>query len=175
MAAVSPYDVLGVAETATAAEIRQAYLDLARVHHPDRADHDDAEAAAKRMKEINAAFAVLGDVSSRAMYDEHQRRRAAEPPDEPGWGLGHYGLAHEAGDVDHNDVFPDGRMGRPLPGWVTIAPASVLLLAAVAFVLGMLLRWLALFGVALGLAALGAVLFVAVPMFAMARAARYRD
>ena len=52
-----PYQVLGVPETATDAEVRKAYLNLARKYHPDNY-HDSplADLAQEKMKEINAAY-----------------------------------------------------------------------------------------------------------------------
>ena len=64
----NPYEVLGVAKTATAEEIRRAYKKLARKHHPDvNPGNADAE---RRFKEISAAHDVLGDAEKRAAYDE---------------------------------------------------------------------------------------------------------
>ena len=53
------YDVLGVAPTASEAEIKKAFWGLARKHHPDVA-HDKA-GAESRFKEINEANEVLSD------------------------------------------------------------------------------------------------------------------
>ena len=52
-----PYKVLGVPETATDAEVKKAYLTLARKYHPDNY-HDNplADLAQEKMKEINAAY-----------------------------------------------------------------------------------------------------------------------
>ena len=52
-----PYEVLGVPETATDAEVKKAYLNLARKYHPDNY-HDNplADLAQEKMKEINAAY-----------------------------------------------------------------------------------------------------------------------
>ena len=52
-----PYKILGVPETATDAEVKKAYLNLARKYHPDNY-HDNplAELAQEKMKEINAAY-----------------------------------------------------------------------------------------------------------------------
>ena len=66
------YDVLGVAPTADADELRRAYLSRARESHPDRyvdappADRNDAE---RRMRDVNEAWNVLGNPRRRRRYD----------------------------------------------------------------------------------------------------------
>ena len=66
------YAELGVPATASPAEIRAAYVALARRHHPDRMGTSPegvrAEAAA-RMARVNAAWTVLSDPHRRAVYD----------------------------------------------------------------------------------------------------------
>jgi len=60
------YDVLGIARTASADEIKKAYRRLARQYHPDLNKEADAET---KFKEINEAYEVLSDGDKRAMYD----------------------------------------------------------------------------------------------------------
>jgi len=62
------YATLGVAKTATEKEIKQAFRKLARKHHPDVNPAD--KVAEAKFKEINEAYEVLGDPSSRKKYDE---------------------------------------------------------------------------------------------------------
>lgn len=52
-----PYNVLEVSRSATDAEVKKAYLNLARKYHPDNY-HDNplADLAQEKMKEINAAY-----------------------------------------------------------------------------------------------------------------------
>lgn len=57
------YDVLGVAPSADAAEVRAAYRRAARRHHPDR--RGDADAMAR----VNEAWQVLGNPERRRQYD----------------------------------------------------------------------------------------------------------
>jgi curved DNA-binding protein len=63
------YEVLGVPRTATAEEIKRAYRQLARKHHPDLKPTAERAAAAERFKEINEANEVLSDPDKRARYD----------------------------------------------------------------------------------------------------------
>ena len=67
---MSHYTTLGVASTATAAEIKSAYRALAKKHHPDLNPGDAASEA--RFKEITNAFDILGDAEKRAKYDGEQ-------------------------------------------------------------------------------------------------------
>ncbi len=60
------YEVLGVARTATADEVKRAYRTLARQYHPDINADSGAE---ERFKEINEAHEVLSDTDRRAAYD----------------------------------------------------------------------------------------------------------
>ncbi|MBK9177436.1 MAG: J domain-containing protein [Flavobacteriales bacterium] len=63
------YQVLGLARTATADEIKQAYRKLARKHHPDL-NPNNVEAK-KKFQEINEANEVLSDPESRKKYDQY--------------------------------------------------------------------------------------------------------
>jgi DnaJ domain len=60
------YRVLEVSPKASAEELRASYRRLARRFHPDVNPDPDA---GERMKQINAAYDVLGDIASRRQYD----------------------------------------------------------------------------------------------------------
>ncbi|HEX3755913.1 MAG TPA: J domain-containing protein [Rhizomicrobium sp.] len=62
-----PYEVLGVAKTASEAEIKKAFRALAKKHHPDT--HAGDAGAQKRFQEISAAYDIVGDKDKRAKYD----------------------------------------------------------------------------------------------------------
>jgi molecular chaperone DnaJ len=62
------YAALGVAKSATAADIKKAYRKLARELHPDK-NPDDAKAEA-RFKDVSEAYDVLSDEERRKEYDE---------------------------------------------------------------------------------------------------------
>lgn len=67
MSARNPYEVLGVKREASEDEIRRAYRDLAKKHHPDlNPGNKQAEA---RFKEISAAYDLLSDKEKRGRYD----------------------------------------------------------------------------------------------------------
>lgn len=69
MATQDYYDILGVAKTATADEIKSAYRKLAMRYHPDRnPDDKDAE---ERFKEAAEAYEVLSDANKRTRYDQY--------------------------------------------------------------------------------------------------------
>jgi len=59
------YAVIGVSRDASEADIKRAFRELARKHHPDVNPADGGEA----FREINEAYAVLSDRDARARYD----------------------------------------------------------------------------------------------------------
>lgn len=62
------YELLNVKETASASEIKKSYKALVKKYHPDVYDGDKTFAE-KKLKEINQAYEILSDQSSRAEYD----------------------------------------------------------------------------------------------------------
>ena len=101
------YETLGVARTATAEEIKQAFRKLARIHHPDVAKNKVTGEA--KFKEINEAYEVLGDPDKKRKYDElgpdwqngggrsaqggNQHGRAQSPTGEPDFEFGGTGFS----------------------------------------------------------------------------------
>jgi DnaJ-class molecular chaperone len=65
--AQDPYSELGVARSATAAEVRKAFHKLAKDLHPDRNPGD--KPSEERFKRVSAAFDILGDPEKRAKFD----------------------------------------------------------------------------------------------------------
>jgi DnaJ-class molecular chaperone len=61
------YKTLGVAENADDAAIKKTYRKLAKEFHPDVTGNDKKKT--ERFKEINEAYAVLGDAQKRKEYD----------------------------------------------------------------------------------------------------------
>jgi curved DNA-binding protein CbpA len=77
------YRAMGLGRGATPTEIREAYLRLARTLHPDRfmdATPTEQRLAERRMREVNAAWAVLGKPDSRRVYDESLAPPRPTPP-----------------------------------------------------------------------------------------------
>src|SRR5213075_2567765 len=67
MAEKDYYEILGVKKTATEAELKKAYRDLAKKFHPDK--NKGNKEAENRFKEISEAYAVLSDKEKRQQYD----------------------------------------------------------------------------------------------------------
>jgi len=86
------YLVLGVTRDAGEAEIKRAFRELARKHHPDVNPEDGGE----QFREINEAYAVLSDRDSRARYD-----RWGHPDD----GASGFAAVVDAAQDLINDVF----------------------------------------------------------------------
>ena len=76
------YEVLRIAPSASATEIKEAYRKLAFRYHPDR--NKAGQAASKKMKEINEAYAILSDPIKRREYDIPRGYRGRVPKFEKG-------------------------------------------------------------------------------------------
>jgi DnaJ-class molecular chaperone len=63
----NPYEVLGVAPTASAADIQKAYRKLAKKLHPDLNPGD--KAAEEKFKEVAGAYDLLSDADKRKRFD----------------------------------------------------------------------------------------------------------
>ncbi len=87
------YEILGVAKSATADEIKKAYRKVAMQFHPDRNPGD--KAAEEKFKEAAEAYEILSDQDKRAQYDR----------------FGHAGVAGNArggyggGNMNMDDIF----------------------------------------------------------------------
>ncbi len=84
------YEVLAVARTADADEIKRSYRKLAMKYHPDRAEGDKAQAEV-HFKECAEAYEVLSDPAKRQRYDQY----------------GHQGVNahHDFSHMDVSDIF----------------------------------------------------------------------
>jgi len=192
---VNHYDALSVPVGAPVSQIRQAYLDAARVHHPDfhlaeapavQADH------AHRMQVANEAWAVLGDPARKERYDlsltmpsapptERIRpNRGPEAPAGKGWTprRGDDGWQRDfsswADDTDASDEFEDTAAAKPVHGVVAVLPVAVFAVSVLSIILGVVLSARPLMALGfIGVVASGALFFL-VPALAMSRG-RHQD
>ncbi|KAF4375104.1 hypothetical protein CsatB_024213 [Cannabis sativa] len=63
------YELLGVSETSSFAEIKASFRKLAKETHPDLAESTNDSDASKRFVQILAAYEILSDSEKRAHYD----------------------------------------------------------------------------------------------------------
>ena len=61
---MNPYKVLGIEQDASASEIKYAYRQMSKMHHPDKGG-DEA-----KFQTINLAYRVLSDPKKRKLYDD---------------------------------------------------------------------------------------------------------
>ena len=67
MPRVDFYRILGVSREASDDVIKKAYRKLVFEHHPDR--NPDSKDAEEKIREINAAYEIIGDAEARRSYD----------------------------------------------------------------------------------------------------------
>lgn len=111
----SPYEILGVAQTASEAELKKAYRKLAKDNHPDLNPGDAG--AAERFKAASAAYDLLKDAETRARFDrgeidasgqERPQRQYYRDHAGAGAGANPYGDPRHYQDFgDMSDVFAD--------------------------------------------------------------------
>ena len=71
------YTALGLASSATLADIKKAFRQKASQYHPDR--NTDADAPA-RFRTVQEAYEVLSDDARRLAYDDNRRRNLLDDP-----------------------------------------------------------------------------------------------
>ena len=104
-----PYEVLGVAKSASAAEIKSAFRRQAKKLHPDANKHDPKAAAG--FAELNAAYEILGEENKRKAFDRGEIDAEGKPRFQ---GFEGFGSGRGQGGFRPEDMFetfswgPDG-------------------------------------------------------------------
>jgi len=108
-----PYSTLGIAKTASEAEIKSAYRKLAKELHPDR--NKDNPKAAERFSDVTKAYDLLSDKAKRAQFDRGEIDADGNPAMPFGYGGGGFrgdprggqgGFAGFGGEgADFGDIF----------------------------------------------------------------------
>ncbi|KPJ85970.1 hypothetical protein AMJ57_01085 [Parcubacteria bacterium SG8_24] len=112
------YKILGVGRDASPEDIKKAFRNLAKEHHPDKGGDES------RFKEINEAYQVLGNPEKRQQYDQFGttfEQMGGQPGgfDFSGFGPGGRGFNFGFGDISEmfGDIFGAGaRRSRPAQG-----------------------------------------------------------
>ncbi|GBQ94423.1 molecular chaperone DnaJ [Acetobacter nitrogenifigens DSM 23921 = NBRC 105050] len=84
MSTVDPYEILGVARTASQDDIRKAYRALAKKYHPDLNPGD--KAAEEKFKSISRANDLLSDENQRGRFDRGEIDGSGQERAPPGYG-----------------------------------------------------------------------------------------
>lgn len=103
-----PYQVLGVARTASEADIKKAYRRRAKDLHPDRNREDPK--AQDRFAELNSAYEIVGDETKRKQFDRGEIDAEGKPRFQGFEGMG-AGRGGRAGGFEFN--FGQGGGGHP--------------------------------------------------------------
>ncbi|MDR3517874.1 MAG: DnaJ domain-containing protein [Azospirillaceae bacterium] len=125
MAVENPYGILGVAQDASADDIRKSYHKLAKRYHPDL--NPGKPEAEQKFKSVTAAYELLSDPAKRTRFDRGEidangsETAAAPPAGDPRWrqAAGAGGTVHniDIGDL-FGDLFGGGGRGAGAPAGV---------------------------------------------------------
>jgi DnaJ-class molecular chaperone len=102
-----PYSTLGIARTASEADIKSAYRKLAKELHPDR--NKDNPKAAEKFSVVTRAYDLLSDKAKRAQYDRGEIDGEGNPAN-PFAGMG------ARGGYSRGGTYGAGPGGGPGPG-----------------------------------------------------------
>lgn len=176
----TPYEVLGVPADSEPAEIRRAYVALARRFHPDahggRSPAERAHAD-RRMRDVNAAWSALSDPDRRRAYDAATARGATSrsAPPGPGW--------RPRSDDDawmddysswraETDLLPPDPPGPRRP--IRLLPAAILAVGGFIALLGLVLDLRPVLAVGFMFAGVSLALWIWLPLVELARS-RHTD
>ncbi len=109
------YDELGISPQAPSEDVREAYLQLARLLHPDRLqDPKQRRLAELQMKRLNRIYDTLSNAEQRRAYDQSLVERQLPP--QP--------LVFVADDQPYDQPRPRRRAGRFGLQWLVVAAAA---------------------------------------------------
>lgn len=174
---VDHYNTLGVVQSASAADLRAAYLQLARENHPDMFEGGQRTAAEARMQQINEAWNVLGVAHKRREYDASQPKQASAGT--VGSSKGQRGRKHfkpfdddpiERADIDLDATPIAG--SKVTPRWMTFLPIVLVIMGVVVLAFGTMVNAAGVFALGVISLALGLISFLMLPLFVMSRAER---
>jgi len=179
--AVDHYHTLGVIPGTSAADLRAAYLKLARSNHPDKFDGADRDKAQHRMQQINEAWNVLGVAHKRREYDAANRtdQRVAGNGERSHSARGHANfrpfddepLSHKDVDFDTTPIAGS----RNIPRWATFLPVGLFVFGVVVLAFGTMVNATGIFVIGIMSLAFGVVCFLMLPLVVMSRADRDPD
>ena len=106
------YSILGLAQTATTAEIKDHFRFLSHAYHPDKfATEEQRNKAEEQFKKINESYSVLSDPIARARYDASRSELSDPwsnyPPDIP------------------ESIVPDMPMWQQVLRWIAVLPGAI--------------------------------------------------
>lgn len=168
---MDPYRVLGVRRSASDREVRRAFVEQARRHHPDHGGDPE------RMQEVTAAWAILGDPERRRAWDRENSRHAGRhgegawphepaPPDDDG-------NPHVDLDLDLDlDLLDPRSLAPPVRSPVDFLPVALFAAAVLSGCLALALDVPGLLAAAAFLFFLSCLAVVAAAMLAMRRSVR---
>lgn len=178
---VDHYNTLGVIPTASAADLRTAYLKLARANHPDKFEGDARQKAEIRMQQINEAWNVLGVKHKRGEYDAKRPKTASQPgaSSRPGQRRGHSHFKPFDDDpIERADIDLDARPiagSKKIPRWMAFLPVGLFVIGIFTLAFGTMVNAAGVFALGIMALALAAVCFLMLPLFVMSRAERDPD
>ena len=157
----SHYDVLDVPAWATRDQIHRAYVRLARRTHPDAGGNEAG------MRELNAAWTVLGDPVRRRAYDRTLDRDEVFVAAADGVRAPEHGRLDDR-DLDDRPI----RMPSPRLPILAVVPVAIFAVSVGCYVLGVVFSARHLLAGAAILFVLASVLMVALPFAQMTRRRR---
>jgi len=173
---VEHYDALELDPTASAADVRAAYLRLARRFHPD--SHPDADDATRRrneqrMQRVTAAWAVLGDAERRRAYDDRRPKPRTTSGAGARTGTGDP-WRFVPFDLDDDPPMPetDDAGRRTHSRGLSMAPVLLLGVALASLIVGAMTALAPLLALGFGCLVASVLLFIIVPLVALTRSQR---